>query len=78
MLKLGSVRWRGKCSRHPGYNPAIDGLAAIRGNCPKCNQLLQIFTHHSEALRLMRTFAPVEEKPKAVAHGAGAQQSLFG
>ncbi len=78
MLKLGSVRWRGKCSRHPGYNPAIDGPGAIRGNCPKCNQLLQIFTHHSEVLRLMRTFAPVEEKPKAVAHGAGAQQSLFG
>lgn len=77
MLKLGSVKWRGKCSRHPRYNPAIDGLAAIRGNCPKCSQLLQIFNHHSEALRLMRTFVPVEEKPKAVARGAGAQQSLF-
>jgi hypothetical protein len=55
----------------------MDGLAAIRGNCPKCTQLLQIFTHHSEALRLMRAFAPVEEKPKAAARGAGAQQSLF-
>jgi len=77
LLKLGSVRWRGKCSRHPRYNPAIDGMAGIRGNCPKCNQLLQIFTHHSEALRLMRTFAPIEEKPKAVVRGAGAQQSLF-
>jgi len=52
-------------------------MAGIRGNCPKCNQLLQIFTHHSEALRLMRTFAPIEEKPKAVVRGAGAQQSLF-
>lgn len=80
MLKLGTVRWRGRCSRHQGYNPVTDGVAGIRGDCPRCNLLLEIYTHHREVLRLMREFQPVESRPKprAQAARAGIQQSLFG
>ncbi len=62
MLKIGSVRWRGKCARHPGFDPALDGPAGVKGNCPRCNDLLVIHDLHQNALRLMRTFRPVEPK----------------
>ncbi len=77
MLKLGTVRWRGKCTRHPGYNPVTDGVAGIRGNCPRCNLLLDIYAHHQQALRLMREFHPIQPKIKARSAKAVGQQSLF-
>jgi hypothetical protein len=56
MLKLGSVRWKGRCAKHPGYDPAFDGLGGIRGGCKRCEMLLEIWTHHSKMVRLMREF----------------------
>jgi hypothetical protein len=36
MLRI-RAEWKGKCSRHPGYNPEKDprGLG-IKGNCEEC------------------------------------------
>jgi hypothetical protein len=65
MLKIGSVRWRGKCAKHPGFDPAMDGPGAVKGNCPRCNDLVAIHELHQQALRLMRTFRPSEEKKTA-------------
>ena len=65
MLKIGSVRWRGKCTKHPGFDPAMDGPGAVKGNCQRCNDLVVIYDLHQKALRLMRTFRPAEEKKKA-------------
>ena len=62
MLKIGSVRWRGKCTKHPGFDPAKDGPGAVKGNCQRCNDLVVIYDLHQKALRLMRTFRPAEEK----------------
>jgi hypothetical protein len=76
MLKLGSVRWRGKCPKHPRFDPSIDGIGAIKGNCQKCNELMDIFHHHQEALRLMRSFRPAQTKVK-VEPMEDLQQSLF-
>jgi hypothetical protein len=56
MLKIGSVRWKGKCSKHPGYAPEIDGRGGIRGGCRRCELLLDIYTHHTAMVRLMREF----------------------
>jgi len=77
LLKVGSVRWKGKCSRHPGYNPLVDGAGAIRGNCPRCHLLLEIHALHQRALRLMREFQPTESKRKAEKAESSRQQSLF-
>jgi hypothetical protein len=77
LLKVGSVRWKGKCSRHPGYNPVVDGPGAIRGNCPRCQLLLEIHTLQQRTLRMMREFQPAERKAKAEKAESGRQQSLF-
>jgi hypothetical protein len=79
MLKIGSVRWRGKCAKHPGFDPAIDGPGAVRGNCQRCNDLVVIHDLHQKALRLMRTFRPMEEKKITLKSGNGddRQMGLF-
>jgi hypothetical protein len=64
MLKIGSVKWRGRCAKHPKYDPAEGGLGAVRGNCIRCNQLVDIYDQHQKLLRLMRTFQPIQEKKK--------------
>lgn len=56
MLKIGSIRWKGRCHKHPGYVPEIDGLGGIRGGCTRCHLLLEIYTHHAALTRLMREF----------------------
>lgn len=61
MLKLGSVRWKGRCSKHPAYDPEVDGMGGIRGGCRRCEMLLEIWTHHSKMVRLMREFGTREE-----------------
>jgi hypothetical protein len=56
MLKIGAVRWKGRCSKHPRYNPELDGLGGIRGGCRRCEMLLEIYTHHTSLVRLVREF----------------------
>ncbi len=79
MLKLGTVKWQGKCARHPRFDPDSDGPGAIRGGCPRCLDLLAIFESHRHTLKLMREFgsASVRRKPAPVDPLAGRQQSLF-
>jgi hypothetical protein len=61
MLKLGSVRWKGRCGKHPMYDPEMDGMGGIRGGCRRCEMLLEIWTHHSKMVRLMREFGTRED-----------------
>jgi hypothetical protein len=56
MLKIGVVRWKGRCSKHPRYNPEMDGLGGIRGGCRRCEMLLEIYTNHTSLVRLIREF----------------------
>jgi hypothetical protein len=78
MLKIGSVRWRGKCSKHPGYDPVDGGIGAVKGNCARCNELVEIYEHHQKMLRLMRQFQPAPVKRKAAsANFLELQQNLF-
>ena len=83
MLKLGVVRWRGKCSRHPKFDPYADGQGAIRGACPKCTALFEIHEHHQKMMALMRNFNPPVEKKTDKKKPEGAfvddrQIGLFG
>jgi hypothetical protein len=61
MLKLGTLRWKGKCSRHPAYDPA-DGEAAIRGGCARCYALLDIHVQHRRLIELIRAYGPIRER----------------
>jgi hypothetical protein len=58
MLKIGAVRWRGKCSRHPMFDPFEGGRGAVKGGCPRCTTLVEIWEMHQKMLALMRTFVP--------------------
>jgi hypothetical protein len=41
-LKIAE-RVKGKCSRHPRYNPEKDGRAGIRGACSACFSLYDLY-----------------------------------
>jgi hypothetical protein len=77
MLKIGCVKWRGKCPKHPAYDPIADGPGAIKGNCAKCNELAEIYELHQRTLRLMRNFHPLQSKSKPAPAYDDLQQSLF-
>lgn len=76
MLKVGSIRWRGKCSRHPSFDPYSDGRAAIKGGCKRCEELAEINECHQRMLGLMRGFAPPVPRKKPV-QASDLQESLF-
>lgn len=79
MLKIGIVKWRGKCSKHPSYDPYMDGPGAIRGACARCELLLEILQHHQKMMALMRQFAPPDPKKSNTRRGDDShlQESLF-
>ncbi len=56
MLKIGVIRWKGRCAKHPKYDPVVDGLGGIRGGCKRCELLLDIHTEHDKLIRLLREF----------------------
>ena len=66
MLRIGSIRWKGRCHKHPGYTPEMDGLGGIRGGCKRCELLLDIYNQHGSLVRLIREFGSrAETKPKS-------------
>ena len=65
MLKIGSIRWKGRCTKHPRYNPEEDGEGGLVGGCSRCLQLLEIFLSHKKTLGLLKSFGPMRDsKPK--------------
>lgn len=78
MLKIGSVKWRGRCPRHPKFDPYLDGRAAIRNGCEKCIALCDIYSHHVQMLALMRGFTPPQVPKRRPPNPADLQASLFG
>lgn len=77
MLRIGSIRWKGKCARHPAYNPE-DGQGAIRGGCQRCHALLDVFQQHAKLVRMMRDFGPYQERlPRNASKDAATQTTLF-
>jgi hypothetical protein len=77
MLRLGTVRFRAKCPRHPRYNPAIEGEGAIKGGCPKCQLLLEIFHAHRQMVMLMRQMKDTSQKQRAARVDSDTQMDLF-
>lgn len=79
MLKIGTIKWQGKCAKHPMFDPESGGAGAIKGGCPRCQELQQIFESHQRTLRLMRAFGPsLGQRKKAAEPKEDRQRSLFG
>jgi hypothetical protein len=65
MLKVGSIRFHAKGAPHPRYSPARDGLAGIKGGCPKYRLLVGIFESHQKLVSLMQQAIPVRDSSRA-------------
>jgi hypothetical protein len=66
-LKIRSRKFNGRCSRHKRYNPAIDGLGGIKGGCPRCTLMLEIWEASLRINQLIRRWNPSHddlERPK--------------
>ena len=57
-MKIRSRKFVGRCGKHKRYNPAIDGPGAIRGACPRCQLLLDIWETSLRLNHLIRRFDP--------------------
>jgi hypothetical protein len=57
-LKIRARKFDGRCGRHKRYNPAIDGRGAIKGGCPRCNLLCEIWEASLKLNQLIRRFDP--------------------
>ncbi|HTS28800.1 MAG TPA: hypothetical protein VMH81_23175 [Bryobacteraceae bacterium] len=57
-MKIRSRKFEGRCARHKGYNPAIDGPGAIKGACKRCELLYQIWQTSLQLNQLIRKFDP--------------------
>ena len=77
MLRIGSIRWRGKCSKHPDFDPYLDGRGAIKGDCERCAMLADIEAHHTQMLALMRRFVPPKEVQRRTHLQPDSQIKLF-
>ncbi|MGA2118494.1 MAG: hypothetical protein ABSH56_27530 [Bryobacteraceae bacterium] len=66
-MKIRSRKFNGRCSRHKRYNPAIDGLGGIKGGCPRCTLMLEIWEASLRINQLIRRWNPSHddlERPK--------------
>ena len=61
MLKLRTGRFAGRCSRHKRFNPAVDGRGAIKGGCPRCELLFEIWETSLKLNNLIRRFGAIKE-----------------
>ncbi len=57
-MKIRSRKFNGRCSKHKRYNPAVDGVGGIRGGCPRCGLLFEIWETSLALNRLIRKFDP--------------------
>ena len=64
-MKIRSRKFDGRCSKHKRYNPAVDGVGAIRGACPRCGLLFEIWEASLTLNRLIRKFDPNHDDLKA-------------
>jgi hypothetical protein len=63
-VKIRARKFEGRCSRHKRYNPAVDGLGAIRGACPRCSLMFEIWEASLRLNALIRRFDPKHDDLK--------------
>ena len=57
-MKIRSRKFEGRCGRHKRYNPAVDGQAGIKGCCPRCLLLFDIWETSLKLNQSIRRFNP--------------------
>jgi hypothetical protein len=76
-LKI-SERVKGKCSRHPRYNPEKDGRAGIRGACSCCFSLYDLYQARINLDAAQREFirrATPWTRPRVTHHPKSASEA---
>ena len=58
MLKIGTVKWKWRCTKHQGYDPEQDGEGGIRGGCGRCRFWPAIPNHPTPLGRALRDVGP--------------------
>jgi hypothetical protein len=81
-LKIRARKFDGRCGRHKRYNPAVDGRGAIKGGCPRCELLFEIWEASLKLNQLIRRFDPSHDDvqkpaPASVAESDPRQMSLI-
>jgi hypothetical protein len=82
-VKIRSRKFDGRCGRHKGYNPAVDGQGGIKGGCARCLLLFDIWESSLKLNQLIRKFDPHHDdlrapaKPKVVYEVDPRQMSLI-
>ncbi len=57
-MKIRARKFDGRCARHKGYNPAVDGRGGVRGACGRCTLLCDIWEASLKLNALIRRFDP--------------------
>jgi hypothetical protein len=57
-VKIRARKFDGRCARHKAYSPAVDGLGGIRGGCPRCSLMFEIWEASLHLNKLIRNFDP--------------------
>ena len=73
-MKIRSRKFDGRCGRHKRYNPAVDGPGAIKGGCPRCMLLFEIWEASINLNKLIRRFNPGYDDVKKPDVGEAAPQ----
>ena len=60
-MKIRSRQFDGRCAKHKGYNPAVDGRGGIRGACNRCELLADIWETSIKLNGLIRKFDPAHD-----------------
>ncbi len=63
-MKIRSRKFEGRCAKHKGYNPGVDGQGGIRGGCARCQLLLEIWQTSIKLNQLIRKYDPSHDDLK--------------
>jgi hypothetical protein len=63
-MKIRSRKFEGRCAKHKGFNPAVDGRGGVKGACARCTLLVDIWEASLQLNQLIRRFDPSHDDLK--------------
>jgi hypothetical protein len=79
-MKIRSRKFDGRCAKHKGFNPAVDGRGGIKAGCLRCALLADIWEASLRLNQLIRKFDPSHDdlkKPPAAPPPPDPRQMSF-